>query len=353
MNALRRLMELISRYYDRILAVLAVVLLLGALAWSGIRLAKLSGDQRDFSRRMTSFSPEFPEAPAVAVDPYVHAEQMLHAPPQMATWSNALLVPETRCWCIDCLRPITLSTDVCPFCGFQQPSEKINTTQDSDYDGMPDLWEKEHGLDPRNAGDSALDPDNDGFTNGEEFTSETNPAKAESHPPYATKLIVGPVETQPFKLQFKSVLSVPDGSKKFALNTRDSRTYFAKLGDHVEEFEVASYVEKFEEQDVGGVRRRVNLSVLTLRRGGKDIPLTMGRLQDYVEYRVSLIFTPDQTKLPAKPGETVTVRGEAYKVIAVDIRKGTVVIEQLPSGQRFDIRKQSQPQPSEQTSKSP
>ena len=39
---------------------------------------------------------------------------------------------------------------------------------DSDGDGMPDVWERSHGLDPgRN--DSAGDRDHDGFTNIEEY----------------------------------------------------------------------------------------------------------------------------------------------------------------------------------------
>jgi len=40
--------------------------------------------------------------------------------------------------------------------------------RDSDGDGMPDAWERSHGLDPRKS-DSAGDRDHDGFTNIEEY----------------------------------------------------------------------------------------------------------------------------------------------------------------------------------------
>ncbi len=45
---------------------------------------------------------------------------------------------------------------------------------DADGDGMADLWEDAQGLD-RAVNDSGLDPDDDGFTNIEEFLAGTNP----------------------------------------------------------------------------------------------------------------------------------------------------------------------------------
>jgi pectate lyase len=40
---------------------------------------------------------------------------------------------------------------------------------DSDHDGMPDEWEKQHGLDPKDISDGAKDRDGDGYTNVEEY----------------------------------------------------------------------------------------------------------------------------------------------------------------------------------------
>jgi hypothetical protein len=40
---------------------------------------------------------------------------------------------------------------------------------DSDRDGMPDAWERAHGLNPNNAADAAADRDGDGYTNLEEY----------------------------------------------------------------------------------------------------------------------------------------------------------------------------------------
>ncbi len=46
---------------------------------------------------------------------------------------------------------------------------------DSDGDGIPDDWEREHGLDPNDPSDAQLDPDNDGLTNLEEYHNDTDP----------------------------------------------------------------------------------------------------------------------------------------------------------------------------------
>jgi len=46
---------------------------------------------------------------------------------------------------------------------------------DTDRDGMPDAWERLHGLDPHNPADGIADPDRDGYTNLEEYLNGTNP----------------------------------------------------------------------------------------------------------------------------------------------------------------------------------
>ncbi|MCP4259916.1 MAG: pectate lyase [Planctomycetes bacterium] len=47
--------------------------------------------------------------------------------------------------------------------------------KDSDKDGMPDKWEKRHGLNPNNPTDRNDDADRDGYTNLEEYLNSTKP----------------------------------------------------------------------------------------------------------------------------------------------------------------------------------
>ena len=47
--------------------------------------------------------------------------------------------------------------------------QTYNVRQDSDNDGMPDDWERAHGLNPNDASDNTQDRDGDGYTNIEEW----------------------------------------------------------------------------------------------------------------------------------------------------------------------------------------
>ncbi|WP_114778788.1 hypothetical protein [Botryobacter ruber] len=49
--------------------------------------------------------------------------------------------------------------------------------KDRDQDGMPDSWEKKHGLNPKDPADAATDKDGDGYTNIEEYINGTDPVK--------------------------------------------------------------------------------------------------------------------------------------------------------------------------------
>ena len=53
--------------------------------------------------------------------------------------------------------------------------------QDGDSDGMEDLWEISHNL-TVGLNDSALDPDNDTWTNLEEYLAGTDPRDPSAHP---------------------------------------------------------------------------------------------------------------------------------------------------------------------------
>ena len=58
-------------------------------------------------------------------------------------------------------------------------SRSLITEGDGDGDGMSDIWEWIHGIDPF-GNDAALDSDADGLTNLDEFNNNTNPTLADT-----------------------------------------------------------------------------------------------------------------------------------------------------------------------------
>jgi hypothetical protein len=55
------------------------------------------------------------------------------------------------------------------------PDYKGQPYADTDGDGLPDDWEKAHGLDPKNAADATTDLNGDGYTNIEDFLNGLDP----------------------------------------------------------------------------------------------------------------------------------------------------------------------------------
>ena len=70
--------------------------------------------------------------------------------------------------------PINWAADV------PNPGQVSLALQDTDGDGMTDVWETAHGLNPNSAADAALDPDGDGVSNYGEFLAGTDPHNANS-----------------------------------------------------------------------------------------------------------------------------------------------------------------------------
>jgi len=66
-------------------------------------------------------------------------------------------------------------TDISQVGGY--PEYKGKPYVDTDKDGMPDKWEKKHGLNPNDPSDAKLDSNNDGYTNIEDYINGIDPTK--------------------------------------------------------------------------------------------------------------------------------------------------------------------------------
>ncbi len=128
------------------------------------------------------------------------------------------LASEGRVFCKspECHRPIPTGSKVCPFCKFQQPSDKpvdvVRHGNDADKDGMPDAWETKYGLNPNDPDDAKKDSDGDTFTNLEEFIAKTDPTNPDDHPDFLDDLkIKGDLRKEMLPFWFKMANPIRNG----------------------------------------------------------------------------------------------------------------------------------------------
>ena len=263
--------------------------------------------------------------------------EALQTPEQIPAWSNRLMVAELRVRCVKCSRPIPIDADVCPFrnCGAQQPAALNAGKKDSDLDGIPDEWELKYALNP-NADDALQDADGDGFTNLEEYQALSNPRDADAHPAFAEKLRVITIGRTFMPLSFRGVQRLGANDMRFLLkNKRLQRDTYAKLGDTVDGYKLVKYEAKKIK-----VRKKTfdvdeDVSVLTVSKDNKIIPLTINR-ENQGEIGASLIFLVDQTRMVVKLGDVIKLKNNSYKII--DIKKDTVILADVNTGMEMPVQ---------------
>jgi hypothetical protein len=330
--------------YDKLLALVVLAGLLASVLYLAVEVGMIWTVQKAFEAEIDAMRPKHPDVAMADPVPYERAQRLVETPEQIpyAAWTNVwLFVPETRVWCVDCRMPIPIAAKSCPFCSEEQPVElRERPEYDGDKDEMWDSWERQYGLNPFDPSDALKDADNDRFSNLAEFRGKTNPRDPNDFPPPEAELCLRAIQAKPFKLRFMSVSTLPDGSSKFAVNLRDnSQTYFIKEGNEVEGFRVEKYEPKQEMREVGGTKRRVNVSVLTLSRGGKMIPLVMGEDVPYNDYTASLFFALDRSMRTVSIDQEFDLVGKKYKVIRIDTKRETVLIARQHDGKEIEIRK--------------
>jgi len=346
---LRHIFTMIRAYYDKLIAFVVLLGLLASLVDLGVRVGMDRGKRRESDEEIDSMTPKHEHAKAVDTTAFVQIGDSIRVPFQIsyAEWTGSVFIPETRVRCADCRRPIPFNARRCPFCEVEQPMDKWDRPDyDGDEDGMWDQWEKKYQLDPFDPRDAVADADNDGFSNITEFRADpgTDPLDPKSYPPPEAELRLVKIVADPFKLRFKSVMRLPDGTPNFQINLKDNRrTYFKKLGEDVSGFRLSKYEPKSEERVVPGIGKRVvDSSVLTLQRGDKEIPLVIGKNVQYNEYGAELFFALDNSVYSVKINDVFELKGQEYSLIEIDSVEEKIVIHRLRDGKKIVIRRFSE-----------
>ncbi len=338
MKAINDIGAWIKRVYDKLLLLVVVAALIASAVFLVLRIGSIQRMDEAYDAKLNDLTPRYPMAEEAVSDSFDLAMSRLSQPPQIPGWTNRLSSPKKRVWCIHCRQPVAYSAEVCPFCDGVQPDIDIITELDDDQDGIPNGIEEENGLNPDDPSDAALDADGDLFSNLDEYTHKTDMQDPEDYPSIETFLGVQAIDAIPFDLLFKSYMRGTGDNRTFAINTRNGgRTYFVKLGETVEGFEVVKFELKFEaDPSIPGMKKDV--SILTLRKGGHEVPLIKGDKVRYEDFTLKLVFRLENRPITAKIGDQFQLRkGRVYKVMEVDTARKNVVISRLSDGEMFTV----------------
>jgi len=245
------------------------------------------------------------------------------------------------------------------------------------FAGIPNSWILEHNLDYTSTTLPDNDPDEDGFTNREEFDGKTNPRDPASRPALWTKLRL--VASKIDKLRFK-FMSLPTGSlDEVSINTvsaenpqeRSGSTQFypraseevrtangietvdksiillaGRSPDGQQVFEITPFKfvraeNRSEMNRATSIEEQVPVAVIVNTADGKEITVPLAREGDGPIDSPYAVATLQDTRSGGRTyelsaGKTFELgEGDAYKL--VDVKEEKAIIENLQTGDRHEI----------------
>jgi hypothetical protein len=311
----------VRAYYDKFILVVVLAAILVSLS---ILIYNIRREKKTLAEEQPGRVP-----PAVRVKQPAMAVQAddtletLACPFQLGGWTTRMVVAELRVSCVKCGQPIPFNAEICPFrsCRAAQPRIIKETERDSDADKMPDVWEKKYGLNI-NMDDASQDPDQDGFTNLEEYRAGTNPNDPDSAPAPVTKLRVLKTGQVVFPLVLNGIMKSSSGDWIFMIRNRPAKTdYTPRLGETVHDYKLESYDEKTRK--------------LIVAKDGKQYVLTENAATGGQREEVAqLVYQADNSVKTYKKGDIITLKTarKKYDYKIVDINDRNVIVADMQSG---------------------
>ena len=308
-------MTWVRENYERVvLAAAALFLLLCAFfIWRSA-----SGFDANFAALQPPGPAKAAAPPPNALELEAAAEKLRHPPQWTFSGRSGLFVPEKH---------------------FIGPTGVPTTLQTTEvHPPVPNDWLDQFGLPIAEADVLTQDPDEDGFTNLEEWQARTTPTDKNSHPPFLAKLKMQSFAREPFRLVFASWTA-----DTFGLNTSDLRepTQFRKLGETIggTKFKIVNFTEKYEPNQYG---TDVDVSELTVENQdtGERLALVKEKIMISPESVANFVYTwGERREFAVKKDQEFSLPPEQqirYKLIDVQPDKAVIVNTQKPE-ERIEI----------------
>jgi len=303
-----KVFDWVKANYDRAVLIGAgVFLFICAIAiwWSAIGFGNRLVAQQ--SPRAKAASP-----PAVAVELDQAAEQLQHPAQWKSSSRSGLFVPEKHFIGADGLPATLKNTQVHP--------------------PVPNEWFEKYGLPIEDADALDQDPDNDGFTNLDEWQAGADPTDKNSHPDYTTKLHLVSATEEPFAYIFASRIG-----DTFGINTIDlsEPTQFLKVGDVIRgtDFKIVEFIPK-RERNQYGINEDVSELVLEHQATHAQVTLVKGKVATSPQSVVTFVYTwGGRQEFEVRKDQEFSLKPEEeikYKLVDVQPDKAVIVNTQKP-----------------------
>src|SRR5437763_3542826 len=303
-------MDWVRTHYDRVtLIAAAAVLFISAVSiwWSAVQFGN------NLAAHQTAPPAKSASPPAAAVELARAAEQLQHPAQWKSSGRSGLFVPERHFIGADGLPATLQNTQVHP--------------------PVPNDWFEKYGLPIEDADALDQDPDNDGFTNLDEWQGGTDPIDKNSHPDYLTKLHLVTATEEPFPYVFSS-----RAGNKFGINSIDLNepTQFLRVGDIVRgtDFKIVNFTEKSARNQYG-TNDDVSELLLEHQQTHVQVTLVKEKVATSPQSVATFVYTwggrrefevrKDQ-EFSLKPNEEIK-----YKVTDVQPTKAVIVDAQKPN----------------------
>ena len=333
-----------KQHYDKIIVAVVLLALIASLVVLIHRVTTQRDKDQEFQSKVDRLRPEFPDAKNIGSDIYEKTLFAIETPTLISSNVSVFIAPE-RIWCVSCKWTIKPDAKTCYKCNAPQP-EGDDENWDSDGDGIPDSWELQYGLKPFDPSDASEDLDGDGFTNLEEFLSETDPKDINSHPPYIDFLRVDEIKAILFPYTLSGKIKGPNGYK-YQINV-SNKSIWLNIGDKVEKtgYVIESASTKTEKISKPGMpETEREISVILLKSENGSIELVEGAPPVWYDFEVVLECTKNPKLNPfevvvAKRGSVFSFDGVEYKMTGVDKNKETVIITNETTKQSWTVTTQ-------------